>query len=33
MTDGDCGFTLKDYTKFEEIFNRDLERGGSFVDG
>lgn len=32
MTDGDCGFTLKDLTKFEEIFKKDLERGGSFVE-
>ena len=32
MTDGDCGFTLKDFIRFDEIFKRDLERGGSFVE-
>ncbi len=30
LVDGDCGFTLKDLMKFEEIFTKDLEQGGSF---
>jgi len=32
MTDGDVGFTLKDFKKFEEIFNKDNKRGGSFPE-
>lgn len=30
MTDGDVGFTFKDFRRFEEIFNRDNAQGGSF---
>ena len=32
MTDGDVGFTLKDFKKFEEIFNKDNKCGGSFPE-
>jgi hypothetical protein len=32
LTDGDVGFTIKDFKKFEEIFNKDHEHGGSFPD-
>lgn len=32
MTDGDVGFTIKDFKKFKEIFNKDSKQGGSFQD-
>ena len=32
LTDGDVGFTLKDFKRFEEIFNADNKHGGSFPD-
>ena len=32
LTDGDTGFNFKDFKRFEEIFNADNKRGGSFVD-
>jgi hypothetical protein len=32
LTDGDVGFTLSDFKKFEEIFTKDLNHGGSFLE-
>lgn len=32
LTDGDVGFTLKDFNKFGKIFEMDNKRGGSFPD-
>lgn len=32
QTNGDTGFNLNEFKEFEKIFNRDLERGGSFED-
>ena len=32
QTDDDTGFNYKDFRKFEEIFNKDLEQGGSFPE-
>lgn len=32
QTDGDVGFALKDFRRFEEIFQRDATHGGTFPD-
>jgi hypothetical protein len=32
LTDGDVGFTLKDFNKFGKIFEIDNKQGGSFPD-
>ena len=32
MTNGDTGFNLSDFKKFEEIFTKDNSQGGSFPD-
>ena len=32
ITDGDVGFTIKDFKKFKEIFNKYSKQGGSFQD-
>ena len=32
MTNGDTGFNLSEFKRFEEIFNTDNKRGGSFPD-
>jgi hypothetical protein len=32
MTNGDTGFNLSEFKKFEEIFTKDNSRGGSFPD-
>jgi len=32
MTNGDTGFNLSEFKRFEEIFNKDNERGGSFPE-
>lgn len=32
QTDGDVGFCLADFTRFEKIYMEDLSRGGSFTD-
>lgn len=32
MTSGDTGFNLSEFKRFEEIFNADNKRGGSFPD-
>lgn len=32
MTNGDTGFNLSEFKRFEEIFNKDNTRGGSFPE-
>ena len=32
MTNGDTGFNLSEFKRFEEIFESDNKRGGSFID-
>ena len=32
MTNGDTGFNLSEFKRFEEIFKKDNERGGSFPE-
>jgi hypothetical protein len=32
LTDGDTGFNLKEFIKFEKIYMKDLGHGGSFWD-
>jgi hypothetical protein len=32
QTNGDVGFCLADFTRFEKIYMKDLGRGGSFPD-
>lgn len=32
MTNGDTGFNLSEFKRFEEIFNKDNKRGGSFPE-
>ena len=32
MTNGDTGFNLSEFKRFEEIFESDNKRGGSFTE-